>query len=104
MADGGGPAGRFEALLVEERTAALAADVTRLGELQNDKERVLQEMKVDPPPAWQNEAIALAARANVLLIRQLAELHRALLSEHGVGAVTYERSGRRVGDPRSPQR
>jgi hypothetical protein len=97
VADGGGGASeRFEALLSEERRAALAADVGWLERLQTDKAEVLEQLSADPPPAERREALAIEARANLVLMRQLTELHRALLLEHGAPAATYGPDGLRT--------
>jgi hypothetical protein len=95
VADGGASA-RFEALLREERQAALRADVVWLERLQGDKARALAEMSEDPPSADQREALALEARSNLVLLRQLTELHRALLLEHGAAPTTYGPNGVRA--------
>ena len=96
MADGGGASARFEALLGEERQAALQADVAWLERLQGDKARALAEMSDDPPPEDKREALALEARSNLVLLRQLTELHRALLLEHGAVPTTYGPDGVRA--------
>lgn len=94
----------FSSLLEEERTAALGADVGRLELLQDEKARVLAEMANDPPPLERQAELAARARGNVVLLRQLAELHRALLLEDGAPPVTYGRSGARASDGRSLRR
>lgn len=96
MADGGSATSRFEVLLGEERQAALKADVGWLERLQGDKARALAEMNEDPPPADRREALALEARSNLVLLRQLTELHRALLLEHGAAPATYGPNGVRA--------
>lgn len=96
MADGGSATSRFEALLGEEREAALKADVGWLERLQGDKARALAEMSDDPPPTERRQALALEARSNLVLLRQLTELHRALLLEHGAGTATYGPTGVRA--------
>jgi hypothetical protein len=37
--------------------------------------------------------LALEARSNLVLLRQLSELHRALLLEHGAISATYGPNG-----------
>ncbi|MBX7190579.1 MAG: hypothetical protein K1X94_00890 [Sandaracinaceae bacterium] len=95
MADGGA-AERFEALLTQERAAALSADIGWLERLQADKALALEDMAKEPPPADRQEALALEARSNLVLLRQLSELHRALLLEHGAGSSTYGPNGART--------
>jgi len=73
------PLEQFSTLLDVERKAALAADVDTLSALQDHKAAVLAEMQSDPPTAQQQAEIVRKAHANIGLVRQLAELHRALL-------------------------
>ncbi len=94
MADGGA-AERFEALLSQERAAALSADIGWLERLQSDKAKALEEMAEDPPLPERQEALALEARSNLVLLRQLSDLHRALLLEHGAAPTTYGPTGAR---------
>ena len=94
----------FSALLDEERSAALGADVGRLVLLQEEKARVLAEMAEDPPPPELQATLAMRARGNIVLLRQLTELHRALLLEDGAPPLTYGRSGARESDSRSLRR
>ncbi|MCA9609518.1 MAG: hypothetical protein KC619_28160 [Myxococcales bacterium] len=76
-------------LLRREREAALAGDLEALEELQSEKREAvdaLLEAAPDDPDAI--EALAVDARANVVLIRQLVGIHRALagLEPSGYGA------------------
>jgi hypothetical protein len=84
---------RFGSLLSEEREAALKADLGWLERLQGEKAVALEEMSQDPPAADEREALALEARSNLVLLRQLSELHRALLLEHGAISATYGPNG-----------
>lgn len=83
------PLARFSALLDAERQAALAADVGALAALQGDKESVLAELAAAPPSAEAQAEIVRKARTNVGLLRQLADLHRALLVDDGGAGMTY---------------
>lgn len=96
MPDGGGASERFEALLSDERRAALAADLGWLERVQADKADVIAQMSADPPTPERRESLAHEARANLVLLRQLSELHRALLLEHGAPATTYGPDGLRT--------
>ena len=90
---------RFSSLLDAERTAALAADLESLAALQIEKERTLAELGAAPPPPEEQAEIVRKARANVGLLRQLAELHRALLVGENAGSATYGPTGApRMGD------
>ena len=95
MADGGA-AGRLEVLLGDERHAALAADVGWLERLQVDKAAAIAQLSDEPLSPEQGESLAMRARANLVLLRQLAELHRALLLEHAAPAATYGPDGLRT--------
>lgn len=82
-------------LLRRERAAALQADVEALEVLQEEKRellaRVEREGGIDGPTF---EHLAEVAKANLVLIRQLVALHRALagLAPGGYGADGREQS------------
>jgi hypothetical protein len=84
-------ASQLARLLEEERAAALAADLPRLEALQDPKQRAVDALSGAPVVAV--EALASRARENVTLIRQLVELHRSLLLEHGLESTAYRPTG-----------
>lgn len=84
---------RLSSLLDAEREAALAADVEALEALQAEKEQALAELAEAPPPSAAQSEIVKKARANLGLLRQLAELHQALLLGEGAMPATYGPTG-----------
>jgi len=84
---------RFSSLLDAERAAALAADVDALAELQAQKREAIRDLEAERPTEQAQALIVRKARANVGLLRQLAELHHALLTGEARGPVTYGPDG-----------
>lgn len=82
-------------LFEREREAALRADLDALVELQELKRGVLDQLCGDGSglPADQLAPIVLAAKSNLVLLRQLTSVHRALA---GVDAASYGADGREV--------
>jgi hypothetical protein len=87
------PLARFSTLLDDERKAALSADLESLATLQGHKQRVLAELEAAPPTADEQADVVRKARANVGLLRQLAELHHALLAGESASTGTYGPNG-----------
>ena len=79
-------------LLAREREAVLAADLERLTDLQDEKrtvlDRAIAEGAVDDATF---QHLAEVARANIVLIRQLVTIHRALA---GLEPASYGADGR----------
>lgn len=79
---------RIANLLVEERAAAIAADLDALERIQHEKRAALDEMEREEHiDESARSKVIEQARANTRLLRQLADLHRALV-DHSV-AQTY---------------
>ena len=88
------PAVQLARLLDEEREAAKAANLERLVELQEAKRAAVESLGAIPPSDEEHSALAIAARENLVLIRHLASMYRALAG--GGVAVTYGAAGQRV--------
>ena len=69
----------FEQLLVEERKAALRADVDALAALQEQKRALLDAVKSSPEAARHAPQLLLNAENNLRLIRQLVSCLRLSL-------------------------
>ena len=88
------PAAHLAHLLDEEHEAAKSADLERLVSLQEAKRAAVVSLGAIPPSDDERSALAIAARENLVLIRHLAMMFRALA---GTGvAVTYGAAGQRV--------
>lgn len=88
---------RLAELLAREREAAIVADIDLLEVLQDEKRELLDLAYAEETDEPALHHLAEMARANVVLIRQLVTLHRALA---GIDAVPgYGADGRERTSP-----
>ncbi len=98
-----GAVSRYLDLLEAEREAACRAEVDRLVQLQRRKRALLEPLRRQPPSPEEAERIAARSRANLRLLRHLAECFRALGGAEEPEAVRgYDARGRRALGGRAP--
>lgn len=87
---------RLSRLLEHERIAAIAADVDRLMQIQDLKREAVSAVHPGNTPPHEIEALAAAARNNIVLMRHLVQCLRgfSLVEDNAYGAT-----GERVTGP-----
>lgn len=99
MADGAPTAvTAFEALLDAEQQAARRADVDGLLSLQQDKKRLLAELRAAGPQAEVLDALTRRAQANIALMKHLVVCLQGVAEAGNTpAAATYGATGQRLG-------
>jgi len=86
---------QFLTLLDRERTAACEADVETLVGLQNEKSRLLGQLRTEGASDALLEQLTAAAEANIVLMRHLVVCLRGLLEGVESPSQTYTAAGTR---------
>ncbi len=83
------PAQRLSRLLEHERIAAISADVDRLMQIQDLKREAIGAVNAQNTPPHEIDALATAARNNIVLMRHLVQCLRgfAMVEDNAYGAT-----------------